>query len=75
MPDVRYFGMPGKKTSTPRLSHPMCMQPCDDGRGVPQQMISRVTVLGPKKPEQHDSSRSAKVRAEALKKQREALRT
>lgn len=53
----------------------MCMQPCDDGRGMPQQMNARVRVLGPTKPEQNDRSRCDEVRANALKKQREALRT
>lgn len=52
----------------------MCTQPIDDGRGVPQQMTSRVRVLGPKLPERNDRSRCDEVRANALKKQREALR-
>lgn len=42
---------------------------------MPQQMLSRVRVIGPKQPERNDSERCAEVRAAALKKQREALRT
>jgi hypothetical protein len=53
----------------------MRTQPRDDGRNMPQQMISRTKVIGPKQPERNDSSHCAKVRANALKKQREALRT
>ncbi len=42
---------------------------------MPQQMNSRVGVIGPKQPERNDSERLAEVRANSLKKQREALRT
>jgi hypothetical protein len=66
--DARYVFMPEKKPS------PMPTQPLDDGRDIPQQMRSRVRVIGPKQPERNDSERCAKVRANALKKQREALR-
>jgi hypothetical protein len=57
-----------------KKSSPMRTQPLDDGRDRPQQMTSRMRVIGPKQPARNDSSRSAKVRASALKKQREALR-
>lgn len=60
--------------TAPKTS-PMCTQPRDDGRDMPQQMLSRVRVIGPKQPERNDSERCAEVRAAALKKQREALRT
>lgn len=53
----------------------MCMQPYDNGRGVPQQMNARVGVIGPKQPERNDKSRCDEIRANALKKQRAALRT
>ncbi|MCR6736252.1 MAG: hypothetical protein NVV83_20150 [Afipia sp.] len=53
----------------------MPTQPLDDGRDMPQQMTSRVRVIGPKQPARNDRSHSAKIRANALKKQREALRT
>lgn len=52
----------------------MRTQPRDDGRDMPQQMLSRVRVIGPKQPARNDSEHCAKVRAKALKKQREALR-
>lgn len=52
----------------------MCTQPFDDGRGVPQQMTSRVRVIGPKQPERYDKAICAEARRNSLKKQREALR-
>jgi len=51
----------------------MIIQPLSDGSHMPQQMVSRVERVGPKQTMTYDKARCAKVRGEALKKQREAL--
>ena len=52
----------------------MIVQPSSDGSHMPRQMVSRVErVIGPKQPMTYDKARCAKARADALKKQREAL--
>lgn len=52
----------------------MIVQPLSDCSHMPQQMVSRVKrVIGPKQPVAYDKARCAKARADALKKQREAL--
>jgi len=52
----------------------MIVQPLSDSSHMPQQMVSRVErVIGPKQPVTYDKARCAKARAEALRKQREAL--
>jgi hypothetical protein len=67
--DARYVFMRRKKSS------PMPTQPLDDGHDRPQPMTSRVRVVGPKQPVRHDRVHAESVRAKALSKQREALRT
>jgi len=53
---------------------PMATQPPDNGRGVPQQMTSRMNVIGPREPVRSDKVRCAKTRANSLAKQRDQLR-